>query len=425
MTNNPGATTLTHVEQGAGVTLYETLCTALAQAVEVDEVLKVRDAGERMKLYARQARDSTMLADAIELKTRSERRLGEILIEARETGQLNRGGRPTKTAQAGGGVIGAATLAEAGINHNLSSKAQKLAGVPEGDFEAFLERSRIKTLSGKAIVVNPIKDLKTREKAVRRAVREAQLAARQRALPQQRFGVIYADPEWPFRTWSDAGKDRSPDNHYPTSLIPVIASRDVAAIAAGDCALFLWITRPLLPAGLLVMEAWGFEYVTCWDWDKVHIGLGFWNRDRSEILLLGTRGNVPCPAPGTQWPSLVSEVKSQVHSQKPEWAYDMIEAYFPNLPRIELNARTRRAGWEAWGFEAPGDEDSSPRSASPDGAATALGTPSRLTDQDEIAEDPAPEVLADGAPALTHGAPGAGEVPSKASPALPPERDAA
>jgi hypothetical protein len=33
--------------------------------------------------------------------------------------------------------------------------------------------------------------------------------------------------------------------------------------------------------------------------------------------------------------------------------YELIEAYFPTLPKIELNARRAREGWEAWGNEAP------------------------------------------------------------------------
>ena len=38
--------------------------------------------------------------------------------------------------------------------------------------------------------------------------------------------------------------------------------------------------------------------------------------------------------------------------QKPEVFYEMIEDIFPNLPKIELNARGAvRPGWEAWGNE--------------------------------------------------------------------------
>jgi N6-adenosine-specific RNA methylase IME4 len=41
------------------------------------------------------------------------------------------------------------------------------------------------------------------------------------------------------------------------------------------------------------------------------------------------------------------------HSEKPVDAYELIEHYFPTLPKIELNARKGREGWDSWGFEAP------------------------------------------------------------------------
>lgn len=337
----------------AALAHYDAAQRALAAAVKIDEVQSVRDQAARFQLYARQAKDRNLLADAMALQFRAERRLGEMLIEAKQAGQISRGGRPrAKTDSPAEQVSATVTLLEAGIDRKLSAKAQKLAQVPEEEFAEILERAREEITAGRAVVVNPVKHLTTQDKQLQRRIREAQLALKQKSLPQKRFGVIYADPEWPFATWSDAGKDRSPENHYPTSLLPVIASRPIATIAADDCALFLWITRPLLPTGCMVMEAWGFEYVTAFTWDKVDIGLGFWNRDQSEILLLGTRGNVPCPAPGTQYPSHMVERKRE-HSQKPDWAYAMIEAYFPTLSKIELNARRRRPGWDAWGFEAP------------------------------------------------------------------------
>jgi N6-adenosine-specific RNA methylase IME4 len=69
-------------------------------------------------------------------------------------------------------------------------------------------------------------------------------------------------------------------------------------------------------------------------------------------LLIGTRGKIPCPAPGTQWRSVI-EAPIGKHSEKPECFLEMIEAYYPNLPKIELNRRgPARPGWDAWGLEA-------------------------------------------------------------------------
>ena len=190
-------------------------------------------------------------------------------------------------------------------------------------------------------------------KRAARDEREADLGARQCALPEAKFGVILADPEWRFEPWSrDSGLDRAADNHYPTSAVEEIAARDVASIAADDCVLFLWATAPMLPQALVVMAAWGFEYRSHVVWAKDRTGTGYWFRNAHELLLVGVRGAIPAPAMGTQWDSLIAEDLGE-HSAKPAAFLTMIEHYFPNLPKIELNRRGPAAkGWAAWGNEA-------------------------------------------------------------------------
>jgi N6-adenosine-specific RNA methylase IME4 len=189
-------------------------------------------------------------------------------------------------------------------------------------------------------------------KKAKRAVRESELAAKIEALPEGKYGVILADPEWSFEVYSaETGMDRSADNHYPTSATDVIAARDVASIAADDSVLFLWATVPMLPDALRVMEAWGFTYKSQMVWVKDRIGTGYWFRNQHEILLVGTRGGVPAPAMGDQVPSVMTAPVG-VHSAKPEAFLDVIVSYYPNLPKIELNRRgPARPGWSAWGNE--------------------------------------------------------------------------
>lgn len=210
-------------------------------------------------------------------------------------------------------------------------------------------------------------------KKAKREAREQQLGERiadgnsalaDAAAAGKRFGVIYADPEWRFEPWSrETGMDRAADNHYPTSPLAVIKSRPVHEIAAHDCALFLWATRPMLPQALAVVEAWGFAYKSCTVWGKRRAGAargpGYIFSDESELLLYATRGKVPAPAPGTQWPSLIIAPVAR-HSEKPDRFYELIESYFPTLPKIELNARSQRPGWDVWGAEAPRAQASAP-----------------------------------------------------------------
>ena len=86
------------------------------------------------------------------------------------------------------------------------------------------------------------------DQQARRATLEAELGAFQAALPQKRYGVIYADPAWRYEVYSrETGLNKSADNHYPTMTLEEIMALDVRSIAAHDCILFMWATGP--PAG--------------------------------------------------------------------------------------------------------------------------------------------------------------------------------
>lgn len=350
--------------------LFSVAKEALAEAVKVDEVKDVRDHAERIRLYGQQAKDRSIIADATEIIMRAERRLGELLRSAHETGQLGIG-RPSRSNVADEGEEAPeeeeaetvevvrpqrVTLAEAGISKKLSTRSQKYAAVAEPAFEAAVLSTREKILAGGAVVVNPLKDLSTAEKKSRRAAREIELGAKQMALPEAKFGVILTDDEWDYETWSANGMDRSAANHYPTSSLDELKKRDVLSLAADDATLWLWTTAPHLAQGIELMAHRGFEYKTCVIWEKEYPGeahgMGRWFWINHEILLLGTRGNVPAPAPGTQWPSIIKAPVGE-HSAKPDVFYELIEAYFPSLPKVELNARRARQGWVRWGYEAP------------------------------------------------------------------------
>jgi N6-adenosine-specific RNA methylase IME4/ParB-like chromosome segregation protein Spo0J len=170
--------------------------------------------------------------------------------------------------------------------------------------------------------------------------------------PRRRFGVILADPPWEFEVYSERGMGRAAANHYPTLTTDIIKGVGPFIPCADDCALFLWATAPMLPDAMAVMRAWGFSYKTHLVWVKDRIGTGYWVRSQHELLLIGTRGNIPAPSPGTQCPSVI-EAPVGEHSTKPECFAELIERMFPSLPKIELNRRgPARPGWAAWGNEA-------------------------------------------------------------------------
>ena len=198
------------------------------------------------------------------------------------------------------------------------------------------------------------KDFRAWLKDAKRAALPSYQAAEPGVLPAGPFQVIYADPPWAYED-RPLDNHRSPSAHYPTMATERIAALPIAGRAdATGAVLYLWATAPCLPQALEVMRAWGFSYKSQLIWDKERPGLGYWSRNRHELLLIGTCGIVPPPHEGLRIESIVQIKRSSKHSEKPAQFTRIIESYHPNAARkLELFARgTARAGWDAWGNEA-------------------------------------------------------------------------
>jgi N6-adenosine-specific RNA methylase IME4 len=175
-----------------------------------------------------------------------------------------------------------------------------------------------------------------------------------------RYPIIYADPPWRYENPPMGGGNRSIENHYPTMTLEELIALPVAKLAADDSLLYLWATAPKLAECIDVLRAWGFEYRTNGVWDKELIGMGYHFRNQHELLLVGKRGEIPPPPAGEQ-PSSVHRERRAEHSAKPEFYYEMIEAAYPQLQKIELFRRSvdekgkpipMREGWAVWGNQA-------------------------------------------------------------------------
>ena len=163
------------------------------------------------------------------------------------------------------------------------------------------------------------------------------------------YPVILADPPWRY-THCEA-PNRAIENQYPTMSLEDICSLPVGSVAGDNCILFCWATSPLLASAFQVLSAWGFTYHTNMVWVKDKIGMGYWARQRHELLLVATRGSIPTPPPEVRPDSVITAPRGR-HSEKPVQAYEIIEAMFPDLPKLELFCRSPREGWAAWGNEA-------------------------------------------------------------------------
>src|SRR5262249_4199661 len=135
---------------------------------------------------------------------------------------------------------------------------------------------------------------------------------------------------------------------YPTLALEEICALPVAQLAMENALLFLWVPPPKLEEAFRVIAAWGFDYRTGIVWVKQSIGMGNYVRQRCEHLLIARRGEFPTPEPA-QRPDSVIEAPRREHSRKPDEAYALIEQMYPELPKIELFARSARPKWAAWG----------------------------------------------------------------------------
>lgn len=111
----------------------------------------------------------------------------------------------------------------------------------------------------------------------------------------KRYKTIYADPPWQF---SNRTGKVAPENkrlsRYQTMCLDDIKALPVSDVADERAHIYLWVPNALLPEGLEVMSAWGFEYKTNLIWEKVRKdgfpdgrGVGFYFRNVTEILLFG------------------------------------------------------------------------------------------------------------------------------------------
>lgn len=174
-----------------------------------------------------------------------------------------------------------------------------------------------------------------------------------------RYRTIVADPPWNLQ--------------YPTMALEAIKALSVATLAATDCHLYPWTTNKYLPDAFDVMRAWGFRYSSTQTWGKALMGggLGGTWRINCEFFLFGYRGR--CDArdsvPGTwfawgeddeqdaclfNWKRPYDERGKPRHSAKPPEFFTEVERV-SHGPYVELFARERRAGWDAWGNEVDND----------------------------------------------------------------------
>ena len=328
---------------------YEAARQAVSECVRIDEAAEIRDKAAAMAAYARQRDDKELENWVAEIKCRACVKIGRLSSQLPKAKTKGRSGTVRLPSS---GKSKTKSLADANINTTSADRYEELAEAEDAEptkaeqyYEGCKAEGRTPTLGG----------LRNALKGDRRATRVTELAEATRKASQsigkKLYPVIYADPPWRFEPYSrDSGLDRAADNHYPTMTLEEL--KELKIPAAPNAVLFMWATNPMLPEALAVMQAWGFAYKSNFVWVKDKPGTGYWNRNRHELLLVGTRGKIPAPAPGDQYDSVISAARGK-HSAKPPAFVEMIDDLFADLEGIELFAREPRLGWDAWGNEVP------------------------------------------------------------------------
>lgn len=175
------------------------------------------------------------------------------------------------------------------------------------------------------------------------------------------FDLAMFDYPWPWDTWADSGRKKTPQ--YDTmTIVEIEGSRPQDLLTAkGVC--FFWVTWPMIAVqSRIIQDVFGLEIKTGGAWSKrttsgkLRWGPGHIVRTVCEPYLIaarkghGFRGrdmkNLIETFGEAELPGLARE-----NSRKPDEFYEELERLTPGWRRADVFARQSRDGWTTWGRE--------------------------------------------------------------------------
>jgi N6-adenosine-specific RNA methylase IME4 len=270
----------------------------------------------------------------------AEVKLGEYFAGITDDGR----GRPKKNSPDSGLISKERTLSKLGFTKQQASRMETLAR----------HKDVVEAVKAEA---REEQDIPTRTAVLKAVVEKEREVKKEKIketekLPNTKYRIVYADPPWSYSNEQSSGKIQRTvlESHYPSMSADAIADLPIADITLADSVLFMWVTSPKLfdDGGVQkILDAWGFKYKTSMVWDKVKHNVGHYVSVRHEILLICTRGSCT-PDVKELVDSVYTEERTE-HSKKPDYFRDLIDKLYPHGKRIELFARERAKGWDAWG----------------------------------------------------------------------------
>jgi phage N-6-adenine-methyltransferase len=127
-----------------GLVRYDTMCRAIAEAHDLDEIKLIRDEAAMLQAAARVAGNTQAEDRCYEIRMRAQKRAGEVSKQIKKAQVIGPGrGHKNESAQCGDVLPKHKILDNAGITTQQASEWERLADVPEEQFEAaFAENKR-------------------------------------------------------------------------------------------------------------------------------------------------------------------------------------------------------------------------------------------------------------------------------------------
>ncbi len=229
---------------------------ALALATKIDEVKDIRDKAEALRQYARQAGQGLeMQNQCAEIKLRAERRAGEMLAETpKEPGK-----RTDLTSS-----HDVTRLQDVGISRQQSSRWQRIADIPEPDFERKIteDKARRRELTSAGML--------RLSKELERQSRKEEKLAHVPAPDDERFQLICGDLRNVWRDMEPESVDYIiTDPPYPREYLPLyetLAEASAYLLKPGGSAIVM-VGQSYLPEIMTMMcrhlhYQWTLAYLT-------------------------------------------------------------------------------------------------------------------------------------------------------------------
>lgn len=190
-----------------------------------------------------------------------------------------------------------------------------------------------------------------------------------------KYNIIYCDPPWSYDN-NKSNNSKLGGKTYELLTLEELKAININKIADRNCLLFMWVTMPKILDAMIVINSWGFEFVTVpFVWIKlnrsgcvntigksiyiqngIYSGLGHWTNGNAEFIMLARKGKAA---------RIKKDIKQivfepiQNHSEKPEVFRMKIHELVGRLPSVELFARKQSFkrfidGWKATGLDYDG-----------------------------------------------------------------------